>query len=239
MTNWQSTVLGQEHDLTKFDCGNALLTTWLHRDALRSQAAGAARTFVWTDGDDPAVVAFYSLAPTRIMRDEVTGGLAGGYSQIPGYLIARLALDRSLHGQGLGSELLFDAIGSIVRAAETGGGRLIVVDAIDDAAFEFYRHHNFKAVDGGVARRLYMKIATARKEMRISSLDMVRDPETGLVATTIRRPDGSVSPLVIDPQEAKALGEAFLNRAAQAVPGARVSFDDIILEVLGRDPRHD
>jgi GNAT superfamily N-acetyltransferase len=86
--------------------------------------------------------------------------MAGGVEVVPAYLLARLALDQSLHGQGLGSELLIDALQVIVAAAETAAGRLILVDAIDDAAHAFYRHHDFVPIAGG--RRLAMKVATAR-----------------------------------------------------------------------------
>ena len=45
--------------------------------------------------------------------------MAGGYSRIPGYLIARLAIDSSLRGQGSGEQLLLDALGKAVAASET------------------------------------------------------------------------------------------------------------------------
>ena len=48
----------------------------------------------------------------------------------------------------------------IVAAAETGAGLLILIDASDDAAYAFYRHHDFVPIAGG--RRLAMKVATAR-----------------------------------------------------------------------------
>jgi predicted N-acetyltransferase YhbS len=95
-----------------------------------------------------------------VTKVDVPRSLTGGYSTIPGYLLARLALDVGLHGQGLGAELLVDALGRIVGAARAGGGRLIVVDAIDDQAKAFYRRHDFIPVDG--AMRLYLKVATAR-----------------------------------------------------------------------------
>lgn len=75
-------------------------------------------------------------------------------------LLARLALDESRHGHGLGSELLIDALQVIVGASEAVGGRLIVVDAIDQAAHDFHRHHDFVPMAG--ERRLAMKVATAR-----------------------------------------------------------------------------
>lgn len=61
---------------------------------------------------------------------------------------ARLALDASLHGHGYGygAQVLLDALDEVVRAAEIGGGRLIVVDAIDDEAYAFYEHFDFMPV---------------------------------------------------------------------------------------------
>lgn len=109
----------------------------------------------------PRVRAYYSIAPTQVAAEELPSrSLAGGYTVVPGYLLARLALDRALQGQGLGSELLIDALIRITDAASQAGGRLIVVDAIDDDAHGFYRHHDFQPVEG--SRRLVMKVATAR-----------------------------------------------------------------------------
>lgn len=86
--------------------------------------------------------------------------LSAGYSTIPGYLIARLALTQALHGQGLGTQLLLDALERVAAAAMNAGARLIAVDALDDAAHSFYRRHDFQPIQG--SHRLVMKIATAR-----------------------------------------------------------------------------
>jgi GNAT superfamily N-acetyltransferase len=90
--------------------------------------------------------------------------MAGGYSRIPGYLIARLAIDTSLLGQGYGEQLLLDALGKAVAASEIGGGRLIVVDGIDDEAQSFYEHHHFVPIHNH-DRRLVMKVSTAAKAL--------------------------------------------------------------------------
>ena len=44
------------------------------------------------------VSAYFAICPTEVVRndDGVSGSMAGGYSRIPGYLIARLAIDTSL-----------------------------------------------------------------------------------------------------------------------------------------------
>jgi len=74
------------------------------------------------------------------------------------------ALDGSLHGQGLGTQLLLDAVERIVEAADRAGGRVIVVDAIDAEAHRFYGHHGFRAIEH--SNRLVMKLSTARAILR-------------------------------------------------------------------------
>jgi GNAT superfamily N-acetyltransferase len=73
-------------------------------------------------------------------------------------LLARLALDRSLQGQGLGGELLLDALSRAVQASEIAAARLMVVDAIDDSAAAFYEHHGFVLVPGN-RQRLVQKMS--------------------------------------------------------------------------------
>ncbi|MCO5316609.1 MAG: GNAT family N-acetyltransferase [Solirubrobacterales bacterium] len=159
---FRSARLAADHDTTRFDCGVTALDEWIRTQALRAERAGVTATTVWTRPGDQQVLGFHSIAPTTVSREELpTKGIAAGFTTIPGYLLGRLALDRDLQGRKLGSQLLLDAIETIVVAAERGGGRVIVVDAIDDRAVSFYRHHDFIPI--GDSRRLIMKIATARQ----------------------------------------------------------------------------
>lgn len=160
MSDWHSQSLTEDHDTSQFDSGNDSLDRWLAREALRAHRAGICRTTVWTSPDDPVVVAYHAIAPTQVARiDLPSRSLSAGYTHVPGYLIGRLALRHTLHGQGLGTQLLLDALERIVEAADRAGGRVIVVDAIDDAAHRFYVHHGFHAIEG--SNRLVMKLATA------------------------------------------------------------------------------
>jgi GNAT superfamily N-acetyltransferase len=161
VSDWTSQRLGEHHDLAQLNCGHDELDRWLRHEALRAQAAGTAHTTVWTKPDDLVVVAFHAIAPTQFMRTDLPSrSLSAGYSAIPGYLIAQLALAQALHGQGMGTQLLLDALERIVAAATNAGGRLVAVDALDDAAHSFYCHHDFQPIQG--SRRLVMKVATAR-----------------------------------------------------------------------------
>ena len=159
--SWRSTPLAPEYDLAGFRCGHDTLDRWLRCEAMRAQRAGVSKTTVWTARNDPLVVAFHAIAPTRFARHQLPSrALSAGYSDVPGYLVGRLALDETLHGAGLGTQLLLDALDLIVSAAAVAGGRLIAVDAIDEQAHAFYLHHDFRPIEG--SSRLVMKVATAR-----------------------------------------------------------------------------
>ncbi len=154
--------LTARHDLAAFDCGMPSLNDWLRRTALTAQAKGVTVTDVWADAG--RVVAYYSISPTAVVSDGLPRGASTGLDVIPGYLLGRLALDRSLHGQGLGERLLVHALERILRAADEGGGRLVVVDAIDDAAAGFYERFGFRSVPGTM--RLFVKVSTIRESSR-------------------------------------------------------------------------
>lgn len=153
-------------DLSHFSSGNDLLDTWLSNHALRADRSGAGRTYVWIDIGE-RVVAYDTLAPHLVRRADVPKGVGRGSPDvIPSVLLARLALDQSLQGQGLGVTLLADALSVALEAMRRAGGRLIVVDAIDSSAARFYEHHGFLAVPGN-PHRLVIKASVASRSLSI------------------------------------------------------------------------
>lgn len=159
--------LSPEHRLDDFTCGRTSLDLWLREQALRAQRAGTARTHVWTVRGSLSVRAYYAVAPTQLNRaDGLSRSMSAGYTSVPAYLVARLAVDLELQGRGLGAELLLDALELVVEAAELGGGRLVVVDAIDEMARAFYEHHGFTRIGG--SDRLVIKVATVADVLRRS-----------------------------------------------------------------------
>jgi GNAT superfamily N-acetyltransferase len=135
--------LAAQHVTAAFSSGNDELDEWLRSSALTADASGTGRTWVWTP-DRTTVIAYYTLAPHVVRRDDVPKKVGrGSPGVIPAILLARLALAESLHGRGLGAALLADALARACEAIKIVGGRLIVVDAIDDYASHFYEHHGF------------------------------------------------------------------------------------------------
>ena len=95
------------------------------------------------------VVAYYTLMPYFIERETLTKKQARDLTdRISCYLIARLVLEQSLHRQRLGSHLLASALSRAAVGARDLGGRYVIVDAIDDPAASFYRHHGFEPIPG-------------------------------------------------------------------------------------------
>ena len=136
------------HDPATFHSGQPRLDHWLRHAARDSDRRNLTRTYVWHRGDR-IVVAYYNLTPYVIERDTLARRQGRGLpDRIPGYLLARLALDRQLHKQGHGSHLLASALTRAALAARDIGGRSVIVDAIDDDAGAFYRHHGFQPIPG-------------------------------------------------------------------------------------------
>ncbi len=164
MSRYRSEHLAADHDLDAFSSGVEVLDDWLRRSARHAEAANTGRTFVWVETGSPIVVGYFTLAAHLLRRAEVPAPVGRGSPEaIPAILLARLALDRSRHGQGLGGQLLLDALERAVDASMRAAGRLIVVDAIDDDAARFYAHYGFRACPG--SRRLVRKTSEVSRAL--------------------------------------------------------------------------
>ena len=157
--------LDESHDLEPFESGNGELDTWLRTHARNATGQGT-RTYVVMDDRD-AVVGYFAIAPHVLDRGDAPKRLGrGAPRQIPAILLAKLALSEHLHGRGLGAELLLHALNTILDAARTAGGKLVVVDAIDDDATAFYGHHDFEPLPDR-PDRLVMKLSTVARALGV------------------------------------------------------------------------
>jgi len=141
-----STLLTSAHNRTGFTCGNQELDDWFAHSALRDQSSGVSRVMVWTTDDDPqTVAAFFAIAPTRLGRQDagLSRSFAGGYSVIPAWLLGKLAVSITCQGQGIGTQVLLNAVENIVTLSAKGGGRLIVVDPVDIPVAHWYDARGF------------------------------------------------------------------------------------------------
>ncbi len=113
---------------------------------IEKPGSGRRENLCGLQGREPQVVGFYSLATGSVNHTEATGGLRRNMPDpIPVIILARLAIDCAYHGQGLGADLLHDALLRSYRVAENVGVRALMVHALTDSAKRFYLHHGFKA----------------------------------------------------------------------------------------------
>jgi GNAT superfamily N-acetyltransferase len=135
--------LQRSHKCDEFDCGSPPLNDYLTRFAWINQKSGAARTYVACRGK--RVVGYYSLAFGSIEHEAASPRVRQGLARhpIPIMLLARLAVDVSEHGQGIGKGLLKDALLRTLQAADIGGLRALLVHAKDTQAKAFYEKFGF------------------------------------------------------------------------------------------------
>ena len=136
--------LSPDHELSAFSCGTPALDTWLKRFARQNQAAGASRTYVVHRAN--RVVGYYALAAGSVERQEAPDRVSRGLARhpLPVVIVARLAVDQTEQGSGLGRALLKDALLRIANAVDVIGVRAVLVHAKDENARRFYERFDFE-----------------------------------------------------------------------------------------------
>jgi GNAT superfamily N-acetyltransferase len=141
VTAWHEEPITKKHDRESFDCGEAALNEFLRRYARKSHDLGGAKTFLAVeDGGDKAILGFYSLSPASVdyarMPEIIRRGL--GRHDVPGFRLARLAVDRAWQGQGIGGQLLLAAGRRCLLASAEVGGVVLVIDAKNERVAGWY-----------------------------------------------------------------------------------------------------
>jgi GNAT superfamily N-acetyltransferase len=153
-------------------CGVESLNVWLVKHARQAAASGSASTFVVDDTEQRRVVGYHALAASSISLHEAGQRAARGMPRhpVPTALLARLAVDMTVHGRGLGTWLLRDAMLRTLSAAESMGIRVLVVHAIDVQARSFYEHHGFEP-----SRTDPLNLQMLTKDIRAAVDDAAKD----------------------------------------------------------------
>ena len=138
---WHEEPIGKKYDREAFDCGEAALNEFLRRHARKSHELGGAKTFLAIDdADNKTVLGFYSLSPASIAYARTPEIVRRGLAKhdVPGFRLARLAVDGKSQGRGLGGQLLLAAGRRCLRASAEVGGVVLVIDAKNDKVARWY-----------------------------------------------------------------------------------------------------
>jgi GNAT superfamily N-acetyltransferase len=165
MTAWHEEVIEKRHDRESFDCGETALNEFLRSYARKSHELGGAKTFLAIDDSDrKTVLGFYSLSPASVeyaQTPEIARRGLGRY-EVPGFRLARLAVDRRWQGNGLGGQLLLAAGRRCLLAAAQVGGVVLVIDAKSERAANWYASYGaVPLLDGPLTLLLPLKTVEA------------------------------------------------------------------------------
>mgnify|MGYP003382043943 FL=1 len=158
---FQLALLNGAHDRTTFNSGSETLDRYLCEQVTQDVRRRVAACFVATT-DGKRIAGYYTLASASLLLAELpasTGKRLPRYPTVPAVRMGRLAVDQGFKGQGLGSALLADALGRAARSEVAAYA--LMVDAKDDVAASFYRHHGFIALPDS-PRTLFLPLATAQ-----------------------------------------------------------------------------
>ena len=139
--------LHPHHRVDHFECGREQLDRWLRAYATQGQRRDTTRTFAVCRRGEVDVVGYYTLVASQVEQSDATSDVQRGTSlhfPIPVCLIARLAVDRSEQGGGLGRSLLLDALRRTEHASRSVAMRAVLVHALDATAAAFYERSGFK-----------------------------------------------------------------------------------------------
>lgn len=141
--------LGPGHDRNAFYCGVPALGRYLASQAGQDAKRRVSACYVAVEVASDKVAGFYTLAAASVPLNDLPPAISKRLPRYPSVLVARvgrLAIDERFQGQKLGGALLADAT---VRAARSEAAiHALIVDAKDENAAAFYRHHGFEPFGG-------------------------------------------------------------------------------------------
>ncbi len=143
------------------------LDRYLQRQASQDVAKRVAAAFVMTR-DGETIAGFYTLSAHAVNLGDLPANIAKKlprYPNVPATLLGRLAVSTGFRGQGIGELLLLDAFRRVLANAREVGSAVVVVDAKDETAREFYLRHDFIPLPS-LPNRLFYPVKTIEKAFR-------------------------------------------------------------------------
>lgn len=153
--------LAKHHDRKAFSCGVAELDEYLRHRAGQDVRRRVAAVFVMVPDNEPTRIAgYYSLSSASIVLSELPDEIVRRLPRspvVPAVLIGRLA--RDVGYPGAGRLLLLDALARSLRHTDEVVSAVVLVDAKNERAREFYSRHGFTGVSG-IPHRMFLPMNT-------------------------------------------------------------------------------
>lgn len=164
MADWIIEPFGKFHDRSALTCGKPALDDFLRTRVSQYEKRRLGKTFVAVPEGEKRVMGYYTLAAGAVAFEHLPSEAATKLPKhlIPVILLARLAVDQSAQGKGLGEKLLLDALQRSLDLSDNLGAHAVEVDALDDSAISFYVKYGFAPLPDN-PKHLYLPLATIDK----------------------------------------------------------------------------
>jgi hypothetical protein len=154
--------LSKHHLRDKFDCGIESLNNYLKHQANQDIKKRLAMCFVISNEPiDSTIKGYYTLSNSSISREyipeEIQKKFPKAYKAIPTTLLGRLARDQKYAYEGIGEQLLIDALYRSYLASQELGSFAVIVDPINEFAEQFYASYGFVKLQNSKKMFLAMK----------------------------------------------------------------------------------
>lgn len=133
--------LRQIDTVSGFCCGQDKLDVWIKDRALTVQRAGKTVVYVMCDNAS-AVMGYYSLS-TFLVGITRSKTLTSS-EPVPMALIGRMGVHKDLQRQGIGKDLLIDALRRITATMRSTDVQGVAVRVVDSSSRLFYYKHGFR-----------------------------------------------------------------------------------------------
>lgn len=166
---FQLAPLDASHDRAAFNSGSVALDRYLREQVTQDARRRMAACFVALASDGQRIAGFYTLASASVLLADLPSATAKKlprYPTVPAVRMGRLAVDETFKGQGLGGALLADALDRC--ASSEIAAYALIVDAKDETAAAFYRHHGFIELPD-LPLTLFLPLATAVAAQKTSN----------------------------------------------------------------------
>ena len=134
--------LARRHGRNTFSCGVKVLDDYLKLFALQNDKKRIAIAYAILDSK--RVIGYYTLSNASVTLGDLPETIAKRLPAypVPANRIGRFAVDQDFHRQGVGEQLLTDALRRVVEASKVSASFAVIVDA-KEQSIGFYKKYGF------------------------------------------------------------------------------------------------
>ncbi len=142
-----------------FDCGEVSLNAFLTNHLRRQHDGKILRAYILrSKSAEPRILGYYTLSGGSFEKEQLptkSQQKKAPYRNVPCIILGRLAIDKSIQGNGFGEVLVIHAMRVVYRASQAIGVHGLFVEALSESAQNFYEKPGFIPLVGSNQRSLF------------------------------------------------------------------------------------